>query len=152
MVYLFLYCNLECQNRKKSRCRQHDRLQKLEHAGKPGCIPEPRGNPSPGRKRDSHREKGLEESGALRKYFEENILGTEGYPDYAASPEVEEYRGDGTLEREMQREHETIQYLKWLSATYGKTGAEKVWQWLGTKEGRHNALEEARKWIRKRNI
>lgn len=89
------------------------------------------------------RVKGLEESGALRKYFGENILGTEGYPDYVPSPEFEEYRGDGTLEQEMRREHETIQYLKWLSATYGKTGAEKVWEWLGTKEGRHNALDGA---------
>lgn len=55
----------------------------------------------------------------------------------------EEYRGDGTLEQGMQREHETIQYLKWLSATYGKTGMEKAGAWLATEEGRHTALDGA---------
>ena len=44
------------------------------------------------------REKGLEQNAALRKYFEENVLGTEGYENYMDTPALEPFYEDGTLD------------------------------------------------------
>lgn len=87
------------------------------------------------------RVKGLEGNAALRKYFEENVLGTEGYVNYLDSELLEPYYEDGTLDPNSRESYENSLYLKWLSATYGKTRMEKAGDWLMTKEGRHASLD-----------
>ena len=67
------------------------------------------------------RVRGLEGNAALRKYFEENVLGTEGYVNYLDSELLEPYYEDGTLDPNSRESYENSLYLKWLSATYGKT-------------------------------
>lgn len=84
---------------------------------------------------------GLEENAALRKYFRENVLNTEGYINYMDRPELDKFYEDGTLDPAMKEGTEKSLYLKWLSATYGKTKIEKFGDWLVTKEGRHTALD-----------
>ena len=44
------------------------------------------------------RVKGSGGNAALRKYFEENVLGTEGYVNYLDSELLEPYYEDGTLD------------------------------------------------------
>ena len=87
------------------------------------------------------REKGLEQNAALRKYFEENVLGTEGYENYMDAPALKPLYEDGTLDPAEIELYKNSLYLKWLSATYGKTDMEKLGDWLMTKEGRHAALD-----------
>ena len=87
------------------------------------------------------RVKGLEQNAALRKYFEENVLNTEGYVNYLDTPVLDEYYEDGMLDPSLKKERENGLYLQWLSATYGKTGMQKLGDWLVTKEGRHAALD-----------
>ena len=87
------------------------------------------------------RVKGLEENAALRKYFEENVLNTEGYVNYLDTPALDEYYEDGTLDPSLKHDRENGLYLQWLSATYGKTDMEKLGDWLATREGRHAALD-----------
>ena len=89
----------------------------------------------------SGREKGLEQNAALRKYFEENVLGTEGYENYMDAPALKPLYEDGTLDPAEIELYKNSLYLKWLSATYGKTDMEKLGDWLMTKEGRHAALD-----------
>ena len=84
---------------------------------------------------------GLEVNAALRKYFRENVLNTEGYINYMDRPELDKFYEDGTLDPAMKEGTEKSLYLKWLSATYGKTKIEKFGDWLVTKEGRHTALD-----------
>ena len=87
------------------------------------------------------RVKGLEGNAALRKYFEENVLGTGEYVNYLDSETLAPYYEDGTLDPAERENYENSLYLKWLSATYGKTRLEKAGDWLMTKEGRHAALD-----------
>ncbi|NBH20289.1 hypothetical protein D3Z55_23580 [Clostridiaceae bacterium] len=87
------------------------------------------------------REKGLEQNAALQKYFEENVLGTEGYENNMDAPALKPLYKDGTLDPAERELYENSLYLKWLSATYGKTDMEKLGDWLMTKEGRHAALD-----------
>ena len=87
------------------------------------------------------RVKGLEGNAALRKYFEENVLGTGEYVNYLDSETLDPYYEDGTLDTTGRESYENSLYLKWLSATYGKTSLEKAGDWLMTKEGRHVALD-----------
>ena len=87
------------------------------------------------------RVKGLEGNAALRKYFEENVLGTGEYVNYLDSETLAPYYEDGTLGPAERENYENSLYLKWLSATYGKTRLEKAGDWLMTKEGRHAALD-----------
>ena len=92
------------------------------------------------------RVKGMEGNAALRKYFEENVLGTGEYVNYLDSETLAPYYEDGTwgpAERENYENslYENSLYLKWLSATYGKTRMEKAGDWLMTKEGRHAVLD-----------
>ena len=66
---------------------------------------------------------GLEKNKALRRYFDEKVLGTEGYEEFRYDP----MSMDGTLDMETyQRYHENRQYHRWLTKTYGKTKLEKV--------------------------
>lgn len=87
------------------------------------------------------RVKGLEGNAALRKYFEENVLGTGEYVNYLDSETLAPYYEDGTLDPAERENYENSLYPKWLSATYGKTRLEKAGDWLMTKEGRHAALD-----------
>ena len=87
------------------------------------------------------RVKGLEGNAALRKYFEENVLGTGEYVNHLDSEILDPYYEDGTLDPAGRESYENSLYLKWLSATYGKTKMEKAGDWLMTKEGRHAALD-----------
>lgn len=87
------------------------------------------------------RVKGLEENAALRKYFEENVLGTEGYVNYLDSEDLEPFYRDGTLNAADRENYGNSLYLKWLSATYGKTKLEKFGDWMTTREGMHTALD-----------
>ncbi len=87
------------------------------------------------------RVKGLEGNAALRKYFEENVLGTEGYVNHLDSEALEPFYRDGTLNAADRENFENSLYLKWLSATYGKTKLEKFGDWLTTREGMHASLD-----------
>ncbi len=87
------------------------------------------------------RVKGLEGNAALRKYFKENILGTEGYVNHLDSEALEPFYRDGTLNAADRENFENSLYLKWLSATYGKTKLEKFGDWLTTREGMHASLD-----------
>lgn len=87
------------------------------------------------------RVKGLEDNAALRKYFWENVLNTEGYVNYLDNPELAKSNEYSIPDPVMKAEVERELYLKWLSATYGKTKMEKVGDWLVTKEGRHAVLD-----------
>ena len=78
---------------------------------------------------------------SLRKYFEENVLGTGEYVNHLDSEILDPYYEDGTLDPAGRESYENSLYLKWLSATYGKTKMEKAGDWLMTKEGRHVALD-----------
>ena len=66
---------------------------------------------------------GLEKNKALRRYFDEEVPGTEGYEEFRYDP----MSMDGTLDMEpYQGYHENRQYRRWLTETYGKTKLEKV--------------------------
>ena len=87
------------------------------------------------------RVKGLEDNAALKKYFRENVLNTEGYVNYVDIPGLDESYGYKAQDPVMEAEVERSLYLKWLSDTYGKTDMEKFGEWLVTKDGRHAALD-----------
>ena len=75
------------------------------------------------------RVKGLKGNPALRKYFDENVLHTEGYENYLNDPTLELFYGDEVTYEQRKKEHDNVLYLKWLSDTYGKTEMEKFGDW-----------------------
>lgn len=84
---------------------------------------------------------GLEEDEALRRYFDENIIGTEGYARYLCTPELQQLYDDGVLDDAGEEVYNDNLYWKWLTETYGKTDWQRFEDWLMTKEGRHTALD-----------
>lgn len=82
---------------------------------------------------------GLEEDEALRRYFDENIIGTEGYARYLCTPEQQLY-DDSVLDEAGEEVYDDNLYWKWLTETYGKTDRQRFEDWLMTKEGRYTAL------------
>lgn len=84
---------------------------------------------------------GLEGNAALRKYFEENVLGTGEYVNYLDSETLDPYYKDRMMDPTSRENYENGLYFQWLSATYGKTGMDKAGEWLLSKEGRHAALD-----------
>lgn len=84
---------------------------------------------------------GLEEDEALRRYFDENIIGTEGYARYLSTPELQQLYDDGVLDDAGEEVYNDNLYWKWLTETYGETAWQRFEDWLMTKEGRHAALD-----------
>ena len=46
------------------------------------------------------REYGLEENEALKKYFLDHVLGTEGYEEYLSTPKLQQLYDEGVLDDE----------------------------------------------------
>ena len=87
------------------------------------------------------REYGLEENEALKKYFFDHVLGTEGYEEYLCTPELQQLYDEGVLDDEGEKLYNAHLYSKWLTETYGKTEWQKFKDWVTTKEGMHTSLD-----------
>ena len=87
------------------------------------------------------REYGLEENEALKKYFFDHVLGTEGYEEYLCTPELQQLYDEGVFDDEGEKLYNDHLYSKWLTETYGKTEWQKFKDWVTTKEGMHTSLD-----------
>ena len=87
------------------------------------------------------REYSLEENEALKKYFLDHVLGTEGYKEYLSTPELRQLYDEGVFDDEGEKLYNDNLYSKWLTETYGKTEWQKFKDWVTTKEGMHTSLD-----------